>query len=204
LTLLGWSTLATNAFAQVHVLEVREEWELSVGEPNTDRNAPQVTMVMSPFSSLDQGYFSFLLNHRTEPQYFAGGMQVLRIADDGEVASYHNGLNQGMLNSTNEKVQWRQRLKAENGTITFEVDNGVSESWGTFGGTGNLRSTFVGGPSNLDNYRPQLSLAESGIGFAGNRVESLTLTRLEWHLSDGQTVVFTAPFDIDSDLDPWD
>ena len=45
---------------------------------------------------------------------------------------------------------------------------------------------------------------QSGMGFAGNRVESLTLTRLEWHLSDGKVVVFTAPIDIDSDLDPWD
>jgi hypothetical protein len=54
----------------------------------------------------------------------------------------------------------------------------------------------------LNDYRPAVSLEESGITFAGNRVSSLVLTKLVWRTSDGVTSQLVAPIDIDADIDP--
>lgn len=187
----------------VFVTKVCESWEVTVGQPNTVRNAPQVTMIMSPHPDLENDYFSFLLNFRCEPDYSPGGMQLLHLKGT-EVVDHRDGPCDEMLHHDSETVSWRQSLSIENGALQFDVDEGDSESWGSFGGQGYLRQSVATSLTNLNGYRPRVSLTESGIGFAGNRVESLRLMRLEWHLSDDRVVTFTAPIDIDSDLDPWD
>lgn len=55
---------------------------------------------------------------------------------------------------------------------------------------------------NLNTYRPQISLTQSGVSFAGNRVHSLTLTKLRWIDSEGEEYEMEAPIDVDADLDP--
>lgn len=197
------STLwAGDAESDESVVKVCEEWEVTVGEPNSGRNAPQLTMIMSPNGDLEHDYFSFLLNFHVDPDYRPGGMQVIRYrgdrVEDSQSAPLHD-----MLHHDGETIRWRQTLSVHEGLLTFEVDQGSSESWGSFGENGQLRTTASTSLTNLNSYLPRISLTESGIGFAGNRVESLQLTRLEWHLSDGRTFVLTAPIDIDSDLDPW-
>jgi hypothetical protein len=49
---------------------------------------------------------------------------------------------------------------------------------------------------------PAIAIAESGVNFAGNRVRSLTLTKLRWTDSNGQVYELNAPIDVDADLDP--
>jgi hypothetical protein len=84
----------------------------------------------------------------------------------------------------------------------FEVSDGHSDSWGSFGDEGRLRLTMETTLENLNDYRPATSLQESGVSFAGNRVRSLTLTKLRWIDSDGNVYELTAPIDVDADLDP--
>jgi hypothetical protein len=160
-------------------------------------------MFMSPYSDLDQGYFGFTLNHSVSPSYGPGGMQVLQYSGN-EIVSYRDGVHSSTLSSYGDVVRWRQRMTASSGMITFEIEQGTSATWGEFGGQGFLKEVMSSGPSNLDQYRPRLSPIESSINFAGNRVASLRLMKLEYFLSDGRTVTFEAPIDIDGDLDPLD
>ena len=51
-------------------------------------------------------------------------------------------------------------------------------------------------------YKPAISLTESQIGYADNRVRSLTLKKLVWSTDDGQTHQLSAPIDIHAGLDP--
>ncbi|MEX2171180.1 MAG: hypothetical protein WD851_17805 [Pirellulales bacterium] len=184
----------------IQVVTVEEHWELRLGEPDANLSAPQVTMTMSPTSNLSGRHFVFTLNHRTYPQYSPGGMQVQRWDGENAVDS-HSGSSTSALWHTGEVVAWVQRLHLDDGQLTFEVVDGESESWGSFGGD-DLRLHVASNLPNLNDYRPGVSIEESGVGYAGNRVHSLTLSRLIWITTDGVTYELTAPIDVDTDLDP--
>jgi hypothetical protein len=78
--------------------------------------------------------------------------------------------------------------------------DGTSETWGTFGGhdlTVSTPSTLTG----LNSYLPAVSLNESGVGYAENRVVSLVLKKLVWVTEDGVVHEQNAPIPIDTSLD---
>lgn len=205
----AWITVLTSSVAQgdsppAFVVSVEEVWQLEVGIPNISANAPQVSMVMSTSDSVEGDFFMFLLNHRTHPNYVAGGMQTQHWLGS-TIQEIGNGNEEDALTESSDVVTWTQRLSIDSGTVTFAVKNGSSSSWNDFGGNDDqLSHTVATGDANLNAYTPSVSVNQSGIGYAGNRVVSLTLQKVTWTLSDGQTHVTTAPIDIDADLDPWD
>ncbi len=190
----------TRAADDSDVIQIEEYWELEVGGPDANRSAPQVTMIMSPTESLDGDFFAFTVNHWSYPDYAPGGYQLQQWQGDDCVESRH-GWRTSPIAVDGEVITWVQRLSLDEGQVRFQVLSGHSESWGNFGGEGFSLSQ----PSDLgrlNNYRPATSLNQSGIGYAGNRVSSLTLTRLKWITADGEVHEMVAPIDIDSDLDP--
>jgi hypothetical protein len=87
--------------------------------------------------------------------------------------------------------------------LVFEVVDASSESWGDFSGSGALRLETATDLERLNGYRPAVSINESGIAYAGNRVSSLVLERIRWRYDgDEEWQEMVAPIDIDSDLDP--
>ncbi len=190
--------LATPALQAADIVWIEEHWQLSIGAPDTQSSAPQVSMLMSPFSNLDNDFFVFTLNHHSHPGYVPGGMQIQHWNEDGATA--YTGPKEGCLSTNSEVVSWVQRLSVDEGSLTFEILNGHSETWESFGGNGHLRSSTPTSLLNLNQYDPGLSTNESGVNFAGNRVSSLVLTRLRWATSDGQTYEMQAPIDVDTDL----
>jgi hypothetical protein len=158
-------------------------------------------MMMGPSNSTQSHYFVFTLNHQGLPNYVAGGMQ-LQVWNGEDLVSYKNGVKEGQLSQTDETVRWTQRLTVANGLVVMEIDDGSSQSWGEFGGQGYLKTSVQTSLTNLNEYRPYLSLTESGIGYGGNRVQTLELESVTWTLADGRVFKFTAPIDIDADIDP--
>ena len=193
--------LATTAELQaIEIVKVEEFWELQVGEPDDNLSAPQVTMTMSPTASLDGRYFVFTLNHRTSPTYDPGGVQVQ--SWDGNFLGWtRSGTHNGTLHHDEEVIRWTQKLYFYGDDLVFKVSDGESESWGNFGGYP-LRIQVPTSLTNLNDYRPGLSIEESGVGYAGNRVRSLILTKLVWTTSTGEVYELMAPIDVDTDLDP--
>lgn len=185
------------------IVRVEEEWTLSVGQPTVNSNGPQVSMVMSPHSDIDGQYFMFYINYRTDPDYLPGGAQVQSLYGDSVIESRDNP-NDSLLDHDAEELTWTQVMSMTPNGVEFEIKDGSSNSWGGFGGLGHLKMTVATVQSNLNSYRPQISLTQSGIGYAGNRVVSLVLKRITWVTSTGQVYNLYAPIDIDSDLDPWD
>lgn len=203
LVLIASTVTTVKAEEPVEIIRVQEKWSLEVGEPNLNKNAPQVSMTMSPHADIEHEFFVLEVNMHGLPTYSAGGIQVQRWNDDQAVAVRNSPITTS-LSTTSEVVSWTQELTVQNGTVTFEVIDGSSTTWGNFGGEGYLKSSAATGQENLNSYRPALSILNSGISYAGNRVVSLTLLRIEWELSDGRKFELQAPIDIDSDLDPWE
>ena len=106
------------------------------------------------------------------------------------------------LSQVADTVSWTQRITLQDGTLTFAVVDGSSDSWGHFGNEDSLKLTSQTSLHSLNFYKPAISLTESQIGYADNRVKSLTLKKLVWLTDDGQTHQLTAPIDIHAGLDP--
>jgi hypothetical protein len=177
---------------------VEEHWELKLGQPDADRSAPQTTMVMSPTDSLDGVHFLFTLNHANAPDYAAGGVQI-QAWDGSDLLGYDND-EEGTLNHSDETVTWVQKMWLHDGSLNFKIINGQSETWSQFGNEDMLLSV----PSSLTRlnaYRPAVSLTESQVNYAENRVISLTLTKLRWQTSDGVVHEQNAPIPLDTSLD---
>ena len=183
------------------VLRIEEHWELHVGGPDTDRCAPQVTMVMAPTANLNGDFFIFTLNHWSRPDFASGGLEVQRWSGDNWVSSHH-GSNKSSMGIDGEIVTWTQSLELTGSQLSFTISDGDSQTWGHFGGQGLLRTSFPTELTRLNDYLPATSFSGSGISYAGNRVSSLTLTKLVWWTSDGVEHEKVAPIDIDTDLDP--
>jgi hypothetical protein len=199
--LLGGAFLAATARAESHnkVVSIEEHWELRLGEPDSDRSAPQTTMVMSPNQNLNGVHFLFTLNHSTVPDYHPGGMQV-QLWDGEEFVEESTGSASGALEHSDEVVTWSQRISLNDGTLTFEIADGSSETWGAFGGDGLTVSTSSS-LNSLNGYRPGVSINESQVSYAENRVVSLTLTKLVWITEDGEVHEQNAPISVDTSLD---
>ncbi len=200
--LLGGAAVLAGASVSAEssrVISIEEHWELQLSQPDSELSAPQLTMVMSPTSDVSGAHFLFTLNHSTVPDYQPGGMQVQAWSGDS-LSQEKVGQSAAALENSNETVHWTQRLSLGDGNLTFQVVDGQSETWPTFGGDellGSVPSSLTG----LNSYRPSVSLGESQVGYAENRVTSLTLTKLVWVTEDGQVHEQNAPIPIDTSLD---
>jgi len=183
---LGLAATATAQGPSSAVFSVQEDWELVVGDPDPLSNAPQVTCVISPVGNVDSLHAAFELNHQTEPAYEAGGLQ-LQVWEGEEHLNTKWFPEHNQLATSDEVVQWTQQLVLAGGELTFEVTSGESTTWGSFGGK--LRTTVGSTLANLNDYDPEVSVANSGVGFAGNRVVSLVLKRVRWYAADGTILV---------------
>lgn len=183
------------------VIYIEEHWELSVGGPEYDRCAPQVSLVMSPTGDMDGLHFVFLLNHSTTPDFIPGGLQM-QCWDGDMLIQSANSNKTDVFWHDNETVSWVQKLRINDGQVGFDVDDGESQTWGNFGNGDGLIMWTNYQMERLNDYRPAISIGESGITFAGNRVSSLVLKKLVWKTADGTTTEMIAPIDIDTDIDP--
>jgi len=185
--LLACASAAANETAY-QIVRVEEDWEMVVGEPDLDRNAPQVICVISPVGDVDSLHGAFEVNVQTLPEFQAGGMQLQVWSGENSLAT-RKSPNESWLAHTGETVRWTQSMKLQDGSLTFEITDGQSTTWGDFGGEGYLKAARNTSLTSLNHYDPAISIANSGVSYAGNRVASLVLKRVRLTLSNGAQYV---------------
>jgi hypothetical protein len=159
------------------ITRVEEDWRIEFGTPDADLNAPQVTMTMSPSGGVNGHHAEFEINHRTQPDYSAGGLQLQRWWADTclDMKTSHK---QGILTAPNDVATFTLSMQAQSGTLTFGVSNGNSQTWGTFGNSGWLSLSTPWEGSDLSSYDPNTSLTNSYVGFGSNRVQRVLRTQV--------------------------
>ena len=168
------------------IVRVEEDWVLEVRVPDPDSNAPQVTCVFAPTGDVEFGYAEFAINHHSQPAYIAGGLQLM-VWCGGEPIVVNNDPDGGILSQPNETISWTQSLSfGDDGILTFGVGGGQSQTWGAFGNDGRLQIRTAAQLANLNGYSPDVSVANSGVGFASNRVNLLKITAVRRYASDGR------------------
>ena len=174
------------------IVRVEEDWELVVGEPEPNLVAPQVTCVMSPIQSLDGLYLLFDVNHQNHPDFVAGGVQ-LQVWNGDSALLERKFPNTLAMAQPGETVAWTQVMAISGGNLLVEIINGRSATWGTFGDQGYLRAAVASTVANLNGYSPAFSVANSGVGYASNRVTLLVLKRVRYYTEAGILVEDVTP-----------
>jgi hypothetical protein len=192
---LALSVVGSNQlFAQTspQVVQVEEDWELVVHNPDSGNVAPQVTCTISPNLHLNGLYSTFELNHKTVPAFAGGGLHLQTWVGEHNLTRKSHS-NSDALASSGETVSWTSRMSVQSNAMTFAIVNGSSTTWGTFGTGTTLTSSYGTSLTNLNSYSSQLSVQNSGVGFAANRVSSLVLKRVRYTLSDGTVLTDDEP-----------
>jgi len=190
---MALTLLPNGAFAQeVNIVKVEEDWELVVDQPDSDTTAPQVTTMLSPTGDEDDLHMTFELNHKSGAQFVPGGLTAQLWYGESWVNT-NRGNSSAAMSSAAETVTWTQSMKVVGDLLRFDIKNGVSSSWGSFGNNQEFRSYVWWGDTNINNYSPETSVHLSGIGFASNRVQSLVLKRVRVYAASGEVYEDTNP-----------
>jgi hypothetical protein len=177
-------TVPANADPAITVVRVEEDWELVVDQPDPRTTAPQVTCTFSPDGSVDALHATFELNHQTVPEFVPGGLQ-LQLWHNGCAVSSHKSPNASVAATNDEQIQWTQAMELRDGQLTFEIIDGTSTTWGSFGGQGHLKAMSCTELASLNSYNPAISVQHSGVGFAANRVQRMVLKEVRYHTASG-------------------
>ncbi|NLX55473.1 MAG: hypothetical protein GXY58_10200 [Planctomycetaceae bacterium] len=183
--------LLSSAFS-ADIVRVEEEWELVVATPDLARNSPQVTCALTPFSRLEWLYMTFEINHCSDPDYVAGGLNM-HVWHLEERMATKTVSNSHAMATTGETVRWTQVMSLRPGVVVFEILNGSSATWGSFGAPGSLKVAVLVTPASLNYYSPAVSVQNSGVTFASSCVDKLTLKSVRYTFSDGTVQVDSTP-----------
>lgn len=193
LAILLFASLASFSWAETPtVVRVEEDWELVIGTPSQNSDAPQVTCAISPVGNVDALHATFVVNHHDVPAFTAGGLQLQAWNGEDLIASQRHP-SQAVLNTPGETIRWTQAMSTGSEGLTFEVLNGNSTTWGDFGNDGTLKTIVSTSLTNLNGYSPEVSAKNSGVSYAANRVQSLVLKRVRAYSADGLIGEDTTP-----------
>lgn len=164
------------------ITRIEEDWELVIEVPEADQEAPQITTVISPSLDLDGIHGVFEINHATQPTYSNGGLQ-LQVWNGEDLFDYRRARASVLLRTSNEKVTWTSSMSLLHSLnwLRFEISNGQSTTWGTFGNNSELRRGTASYLNRLNSYSPETSVENSRVGFASNRVKKLTLKKVRYY-----------------------
>ncbi len=169
------------------IVAVEEDWELVLATPDPDSAGPQVISTMSPSANVDSLHCTLELNHRTVPEFAPGGLQF-EVWYGEQLVTERRAPTQSILSQPGEVICWTQRMELSDGVLHMEIVEGSSTTWGSFGGQGYLKTDVPTELDNLNSYHPTVSVENSGIPYAANRVESLVLKRVRVTTSEGEVL----------------
>ncbi|WP_166828537.1 hypothetical protein [Thalassoroseus pseudoceratinae] len=173
---------------QPDVFLIEEDWELKIGVPDPALEAPQITATISPRGNLNGIHSVLELNNATLDEYASGGIQLQSwIGEfDGNIRNFPKFQ---LLSTPDETITWTMQMK-HNGDheVKFEVLNGRSTTWGNFGGQGFLKFNASTVLHDLNQYDPDVSVANSRIGYASHRVKLFCLSEIRYYDASGQLI----------------
>lgn len=163
------------------VLRIEEDWRMQLNEPDRHVDSPQFHTIMTPYANLDSYFAQVLWNYRETPDFSAGGVQLQSY--NGTRLQSRRSLEYGRLSTSAETIRWTQALETDGTRLTFEVVNGESSTWGTFGR--DMRIADHADLPSLDQYNPDVSVRESCVTFGANRVNSLRIVEVRYYGASG-------------------
>jgi hypothetical protein len=149
------------------------------------KQAPQFETLMCPFPVASDIFARVTWNYWELPDYVPGGFQMQTWAGDG--LQLRRERQAGLFSTAGETVTWTQELEIDGCSVYFGIKNGQSTTWGNFGGE-EMRLRLLTTASNLNGYRPVVSVDGSGINYGANRVIVLRINEVRHYDEQGQLI----------------
>lgn len=150
------------------VTRVEEDWIAYVEQPDEDISAPQITNIISPTLSADEVFGLVQLNHRSEPSFRAGGIQLQSWVGESKHDQVDADVS-GTLRFRKDKLQYTVVMETDVARLRFSVKSGRSKSWGQFPREELALFAPMQNPS-LAEYDPQVSVDNTSINVGAHRV----------------------------------
>jgi len=171
------------------ITHVEEDWMLVLNEPDGNVDSPQFNTVMSPFQEVESFFAQVLWNYRETPDFTSGGVQLQSY--EGESLLRRKSMEFGQLSTSAETITWTQGLTTDGVALFFQVTNGESSTWGTFGRDMSISSDAS--LPDLSAYSPDVSAQQSCITYGSNRVDELVITQVRYYGASGLLGVDNTP-----------
>lgn len=176
---------ATSAKAESQdIYFVEEDWEVTIVEPATAINSPQISFFTFPVSSDESSYFQLQMNYAAEEWYSSGGFRVTAVS--GEVpVDEERSENRKIWATSHDTIKWTTLMAFQDGRYYYAIKDGQSDDWGSFGGPDYLVEMPAAEGQSLIAYHPSISLDNVDVGFGANRVASIRLKKVRVYYHDG-------------------
>jgi hypothetical protein len=166
------------------VAGIEEDWIVIVDEPSEEEILPQLYVVTTPTGNLDATYSVFEINNLLLPDFYGGGLQFQTwVGKDATGEAHHNSFN--ALATNGETITFTVGMKLQGGNLLFQVKNGASTTWGTFGSNNSLALSVTSDVNDLSSYVPELSAKLSRVGAGRGRVTKFQLKQIRYYDSNG-------------------
>lgn len=189
LALVGWPFAA---LADDPIIRVEEDWELVVNEPDDNVACPQFHTVMSPVDHMDDFFAQVVWNYRETPEFVAGGVQLQ--AWNGESVLRRRSVGYSELSNVAETITWTSMLELDGATLSFEIKNGNSSTWGSF--DKDMRLSSDSPVDDLASYSTAVSIENSCITFGSNRVDSMKIREVRRYRASGAVETDNSPYSV--------
>lgn len=185
--LSGLLTNSAAAQSPAGVDRIEEDWVLVLKTPTPAIATPQIQNVMSPFPHVNGHYGILCLNHGTDPDFVAGGIQMTRYYG-ADLMSYQPRVATPLLANAGERITYSMSMKIQGGKLSFSVLNGKSQTMGTFGGdTTPWMTDVTTSLTDLSGYSPLVSATYTEVAYGTNAVDSLTLKSVRYYKNNKLT-----------------
>jgi hypothetical protein len=171
------------------LVRVEEDWILLVDEPDSALASPQILNVISPKQNLDGIFGMVQLNHRSDPNFYAGGQQVQTWVGPS-LMGYASGTKTAVLNRTADRITYTVSMEQVSTGIRFQLKNGRSRTWGRFAWTP-VSVTVPTTEKDLSAYTPEFSTTNTTVVLGAHRITSFYIDTTRKVHSDGSIVTDT-------------
>jgi hypothetical protein len=152
-------------------------------------DCPQFHTVMAPLANTDSYYAQVIWNYRELPDFVPGGLQLQSWNADTLIRTRSVGDTQ--LSTSAETIFWTQALETNGLALVFQIQNGQSLTWGTFGK--DMMISWDASIPDLSGYTTDGSVANSCITYGGNRVNILALVQVRYYGASGLVATDATP-----------
>lgn len=187
---LGHASTTTYADdSERRLVRIEEDWVALIAEPDPSTSSPQILNVIAPSQSTTGVFGLIQVNHRDQPTFNEGGLQVQVRRGSGLIGAAQSNRT-ATLSRTNDSLKYTVAMQLTETGIRFELLNGTSRTWGRFAQSP-VAVTVTDGESTLEDYTPEFSTENTCVNLGAHRVELLYLNTIRRTFDNGDVVTDT-------------
>lgn len=177
---IAFALCASAPAADPTIVRIEEDWEVIIATPDANSHAPQLINAMSSTNKLADVHGLFEINHKTQPDYVPGYIQLQCWSGD-TLLGYGTSSKTGLLKTDGEVIKYTFAMYLSNGNVVFDVINGTSTTWGDFGRQKYMKVAIPTTQLYFPLYSPEVSVANSRVSYAAHRVKKFAQKEVRYY-----------------------